>query len=1410
MSGTYIPIERSFRGVGARQRTAWEQRAFRRPSGRDRETWTKLLAVEGGPALVLLAPSGSGKSTETREAARKLRSESRHSVWIEGRRLAKKPLRDSLQTDEKAAFACWENSSDPIVVFVDGVDELYLAGGEWSDLVDDLATVFDPSVRQVRFVISARTGSWSSAHGAALQRLVRPNAPPPLGSHEERDDTSKSAPTRTIVFEPLNQDAIRVLAVAHGVHRIDAFMAAFEAEEFDRHLYLRPTEVQRLAFQWNESQVLGSWAQVSDSLVGASFDDANPLRKDTQTLTRQDGRLGVQRLAAATLLCRKPHIAVPSSGAIAGTISSRRLFDDWTWGKLSELFETSLFEHKGEEAVQLHEGALVDFLAAQWFISRSDNGMPLSALRRALLVRVFDEPSYRVPSSRRSVVGWIASYLPGFRRDLIEINPEIALFEGDPCRLSDLEVEDGLLRVLRTIDDGERAPWPSTATLRKLARPGLEATTCKWLHRPLLSGEAACFLLRLSELGLYRSCAVDAFRLANDAAQTPQVRAAGISLLGKLGSTEHLDKLVDLCDVDDDAIRAELLTALVPARLNGLALRTFLSKGGDYYFCAALATMGSHLSLGDLDSTLDALHSALRQPVHTSLSEKQFDVALPLLCARIARPSDLPANHAKLIALVDALARGGSGPNYHVQEEMALELNRLLAANPQARRATFRARVESPRDATQYWDYLHNIQLGEVKADDLAWLWDQALSASSSEERERLKLLVRRFDRLGDEALRALLNDDGLPSGLSADISAQLEASERGQALEREREQSRREKAAQARKQNELELEPRRAGIENGEDVPALTWAWHKLGAERRNRRLDIGSLQSLAGAELAAAFVTGMKAVWRKQDAPLREPSDNTSEYRCLVGLTGLTLALRDGLDAASFSAPEAKLAAQYALYELNGFPSWFQGLIHAHPDTVRSVLFAQIQAEWVCAAEHYSVLRFASTEPPDTATLLRDVAIELLRESAPKHVATARSAVDAILTSSVDAAEVASLFRREIGEYRVERAAWICEWLRGWAHYEPLAASAWLEMLRARDNVAFLAITCATAALLERDLNRERGANVMARSALMNPLALERWIRLLHLAVRPEDDLQHGNRGYHPRERDHAQDFRRRCMSQLAGNSSVDAHCALRRLMDDASMHPYREDLERARREQAALAAENAVPAWSEDDVLRAERGDEKLPSNLAELFNLVRSHLADVANLVENDDFSYRDLFTGAQEREIQLWVASSLRARARGLYSVVRENTVDDDKEIDISAFAAGVGQVPIEIKPLGPYSLNALRSTLEKQLLGKYMLPPDRQYGVLLLVRHDRKTWKVDGKSVELDAMMREIRSHAVSLGRVKNKVISVESIDLLLAPASLAQRSASVVVSVKRPGRRATKARTVNTKSKASRPRYPR
>ncbi len=190
------------------------------------------------------------------------------------------------------------------------------------------------------------------------------------------------------------------------------------------------------------------------------------------------------------------------------------------------------------------------------------------------------------------------------------------------------------------------------------------------------------------------------------------------------------------------------------------------------------------------------------------------------------------------------------------------------------------------------------------------------------------------------------------------------------------------------------------------------------------------------------------------------------------------------------------------------------------------------------------------------------------------------------------------------------------------------------------------------------------------------------------------------------------------------------------LRRLRADDELVAYRDLLERMAEAQISRAVEAAATPWTEADVVTVERGDERRPNSLEELFRLVIRHLSRVGQLVENDNFSYRALFKPeTPEKEIQRWAASNLKLVSGGLYSVVREPEVDDQNEVDILALADGIGQVPIEIKPLGPYSLKELDDVhLSGQLYAKYMRPPDVKYGVLLtnIVRQtDGKEWKVD-------------------------------------------------------------------------------
>jgi len=112
---------------------------------------------------------------------------------------------------------------------------------------------------------------------------------------------------------------------------------------------------------------------------------------------------------------------------------------------------------------------------------------------------------------------------------------------------------------------------------------------------------------------------------------------------------------------------------------------------------------------------------------------------------------------------------------------------------------------------------------------------------------------------------------------------------------------------------------------------------------------------------------------------------------------------------------------------------------------------------------------------------------------------------------------------------------------------------------------------------------------------------------------------------------------------------------------------MKPYRDTVERYVFAQFTAAAENLATPWAVEDILAVERGDGRRPRTNADSLALVQRHLARVAGLLENDDFSYAMLFhEEADEAAVQRWVASSLMLVSGGRYTVVREPEVQDDK------------------------------------------------------------------------------------------------------------------------------------------------
>jgi hypothetical protein len=499
-------------------------------------------------------------------------------------------------------------------------------------------------------------------------------------------------------------------------------------------------------------------------------------------------------------------------------------------------------------------------------------------------------------------------------------------------------------------------------------------------------------------------------------------------------------------------------------------------------------------------------------------------------------------------------------------------------------------------------------------------------------------------------------------------------------------------------------------------------------------------------------------------------QPGSSSVALVDVAGLTGLSLEVERELDFASLTDVEVERAVRYALYELNGFPLWFDALVAAHCGKVRAVLEGVVHAEWAATMENHGVISRAPYEPLRTAELVRELVIAELERGAPGHTRTVHYAIGVLLLSTPPGRDIAGVLGKYVAASASGEVQALAEWLRGWSHFAPERAASWLQKLATSNEARFLPVVEALAALLEEDFD---GDGRLVATPAWTPAALEAWVRMLHIAVRPEDDVDHlEGQVYSPGTRDHAQQFRSRCIFRLARDPSREAFAALRRIRASKEMKPYAEMVDRMIRAQLTAAAEHLSTPWTEDDILTVERGDERPPRTTADLFALVRRHLVEVAKLLENDDFSYAALFDKKErEREVQCWVASSLKLLSRGLYTVEREPAVQDDKLMDISLTVPGVGRVPVEIKPLyaSRYPYAKLKEFVSDQLVGRYMRPAEVDRGIFLLVPLTPRRWVIEGRRLSFDQVHKKLEGHARNVGGRAYKEVVVMGIDIAKA-----------------------------------------
>ena len=394
--------------------------------------------------VVLVAPSGTGKTTELRQEARRLRSAGKQAAFVTALGLLASPEMD-LYPEEKTAFTSLLDSPTAGVLFVDALDELHLRQHTFEELFRKLEQEVNFDVHPIRLVFSARNGAWTPSATRELRRLLRR-----LGAEEPK----------LIAFEPLDLTAITALASAFGVSDVPGFAAEFEEEEIGELLELRPSDVKLLAQLQRQAGRFSRWTELVQQYVDASFVDERSERSRGQRLSTDLGRRGLERVAAAALLMKTPHLST-STVALVEERSRRGGCSRLVGFRAGRVFREPLCSRRGR-AVQLPvpcplpRGSVV---CSALQTSQVNPETPCSQSGRGPALD---------PQAHRKVVGRPASEVPEFRK-LIAHHPETVLYEGIR-RLSDAEIGthfDGSARVASGQWDG----WATPATVRRLARP---------------------------------------------------------------------------------------------------------------------------------------------------------------------------------------------------------------------------------------------------------------------------------------------------------------------------------------------------------------------------------------------------------------------------------------------------------------------------------------------------------------------------------------------------------------------------------------------------------------------------------------------------------------------------------------------------------------------------------------------------------------------------------------------------------------------------------------------------------------------------------------------------------------------------------------------------------------------------
>ncbi|XXX73267.1 hypothetical protein WMF30_37030 [Sorangium sp. So ce134] len=1348
-------------------------------------TWAQALP---SPCIVILGEAGSGKTRELRAQAERLRKDGRDGFFLRVEDLAKDGVAAAIEGDREA-FERWRQGSAEGWLFLDSVDEAKLHGQSLRRALAKLEEALSSALVRCHVVVSCRHSDWSEYDAEVLRRFAErlvalkpPPAPLPqarpvrhalrwgraLRNDEERTLTS----FRILRLAPLSPDQIRTYAEqSAGLTDADDFVTAIGRADLWG-LAGRPLDVQWLALSWKRRRAFGSLRTMLEEGIREKLDDKRDPLLHGVAISRTQARDGIDRVALALTMAHSETIALPgwTAEAPAGALDLRALLSDWTDAQILALLRLAVFDPATYGRVRFHHRTVREYLAASCLGRlRLHHGLAAHELERLVFATVegrhFARPGFE------AVVAWLALDDVEVCRRAVKIAPEHLMDLGDPSELSP-ETRREVLRSYarrfagrkRTLHDFDRAG------LERFAGPDLTAEICELLS-PDVSDDLRRALLQMVERKKLPFLAEAARRVAEEEAIPSFLRCQAVRAVAATGTLQEKSSLFDTMiprfAADRDTAR-ELVESLFP----------------DVLTCNQLIALVEVVpSTSDVSDGYRRLFKYIGTRCPPEMRASLLSGLIDLFERRPAEKGNEDAKQLEWLPLVvvllnDMLRRGDAvallPAAIHLLEQAnnlstfrRVELANLLADKPSLRRAIFWDLVERwrgengrwPRHLYRVWPY----SLFSRSSEDADWLEGDALTHDHVEGRllafgGLMAVLNVQGDQAGDRArvegvakqrpelMKHLRRTMGSPpQGKDLEAAWKLSWQLRKTPFKEERQ---RNKAHNV-------LREKLPQIRSSEAFRALLHLY-EVGCNESDDGWSPAPVTSKYDAELAAAAAEGFQQVWQRQMPPaLHEMPMNVRPRVGVLGVLGLNLGIRQGLDVTQLDEGLLRRAVTYSGWQLNQFPAWLDGCAKQSPSLICEIFGPSLRLDHVSERGERLLWKLAHASQPVRAACA-PLLLELLRAGDPSYEPVLKYTLQALHGLSTHADELRALCRSRCAVSRgvpQRFAAWWWAWVA----------------LDAGEGVAFLrdevsegtsgdaSDACVMACMTER---RPEQLLELLQGKEAELLAL---LDVVFRHVRPSEDVKDFN---HPRYG--AQQLRWRLQNAVEATGMLQAI----RLLESLASAPWSSDWSRSSLTHAAdgCAARAAARQWPLQDIGRFLERGLLAPRTTSDLFEITLDVLADIRHHIERGDDSPRATYCrdDLDESHFQRLLRKELEVRARGRYTVVREDELADGTRPDLRVRANGLGPISIEVKIANCWSLPVLEAALEKQLVGQYMKDASARHGVLVLVysRKPRK-WGVVAKQVGgFDALVHHLKARAADIRVQRADIESLEVIGI--------------------------------------------